>query len=94
MTLPLYVRDVIDDSLCVTYDMTSSGVQSDGAKVTVLFTFVSSFSPTAGLQTLQRHMYSAGGLVVESGSACWRRLSNFTSSLLNLISVVTFGGKD
>lgn len=52
VTLPLRVRGVLDDSLCVTFDRTSSGERSDGAKVTVRFTFSFSFSRAAVSQTL------------------------------------------
>lgn len=42
VTLPFCVRGVVDESLCVMYDMAFWGEQSHGTKVTVLFilTFV------------------------------------------------------
>lgn len=46
-TLPLGVMELVDESLGSTSEKTSSGGRPDGAKVTVLLSFVSSFSRAA-----------------------------------------------
>lgn len=67
--LPLCILGVLDELVCVTYEVTESQGRSDGAKATVLLSLVSNFSKTAVSQTLHRHMYSAGGFVAEAGGA-------------------------
>lgn len=64
-TLPLFVRGVKHESLCVTYYATSSGKWWDRAKVTVIFTFAFSFFAAEGVADASATYVSAKRFVNE-----------------------------
>lgn len=93
MTLHLQVCGVLDDSLGVMYDTESSSGRSDGANVSIVFTFPFSISQAAVSQTLLRHMYSVR-VVGCIGGAYWRHVSIVASSELNRTLEVTMHDKN
>lgn len=65
VTLPLLARGVMDVSFCTTYNRTSCGGQSEGAKATVLYTSTFRFLQTEVVRTLKRHTCLEVCLAVE-----------------------------